>query len=151
MVLRTACSRGSKAERYSGTWLCEHIKLLDPATPEARVSLRFSLSSFWKLFFFNPLYQKTQWRHGYEYGQETFDGVRWDEGRYELDDLQMPFRWAGLWVRHWRAWIGSCSRRWHRTAMQGPSIPPIPVSTREHFLVCLNRLCVCVCLRGISK
>lgn len=52
MILRTACSRGSRAQRHSGTWLCEHIKLLDPATPEARVSLHFSLSSFWKLFFF---------------------------------------------------------------------------------------------------
>lgn len=30
--------------------------------------------------------------------------------------------------------------------MQGPSMPPTPVSTREHFLVCLNRLCVCVCM-----
>lgn len=35
--------------------------------------------------------------------------------------------------------------------MQGLSIPPTPVSTREHFLVCLNRLCVCLCLRGISE
>lgn len=67
-------------------------ELLDPAIPEAQLSL-FHLAHFESPppFILSPSYQKIPQKHGYS--QETFGGFCWDEERRcELDDLQMPFR-----------------------------------------------------------